>query len=390
MQNIPAYTLQDIFGIASSLIKFYGAEVALFFTVLTFFWNNKKLSPHKIWIIVAFSFTIFAVIFIGLLYLDTSILVFYKQKKFLDEKIIFLRSSLIFGFLGLLFLPLSFLSLYFKSKSFRSSKNFSHYFRLLLKGKNNNIEYISSMQKRSNFSFFGIEFDEKMKNAIIGGGSVLIISENSTSDIVKKATMKFLLDGMVANETVDYVTVDQHPFKVKENLDNCATNRSINLNSYAKDDFLIIDAFSPNYGFDEDIVVKNSESILNEICVIKARSLMDIHSSAMKAWYIHKDRLKKNTGKTLRRPHRMVYDHLSRLLGNETQDDLINYYTHLISSEKAYGMITVIIEYKNTNEIVLNTLKQLVDIVFQVNNNNGKIEIKLTKFQDKSLSQSNF
>jgi len=137
-----------------------------------------------------------------------------------------------------------------------------------------------------------------------------------------------------------------------------------------------------NFGYDEDVLMKNTRDILNEVKIIKAKSLIEIHSSAMEAWYIHKNRLLSNTGKLLRRPHRMVYDHLSALLNFTTTENLIEYFTHLISSEKSYGMFTVILEYSSTDEQILTNLRQLTDCVLIAHNDNGQSFLELVKLQN--------
>ena len=53
--------------------------------------------------------------------------------------------------------------------------------------------------------------------------------------------------------------------------------------------------------------------------------------------------------------------------------------SHVIPSERNYGMISVFIESENTDPEILNLLKKLVDAVIYLDYENGKVMAKVKK-----------
>ena len=376
MQNI-----EKLLELAKILIAVYGSTAAFIFAVLVLFWGDKRLSHHKSGMIKSFIFIVVSIITLlsGFMLTGTK---YYEVALNIS-----IRGSIFISIIGLLFLIYTFLLSYLKILSLRTRRISKYLIPSSVLRHVTNKSYVKRMKERQSFTLFGLEVGEREKEDIGKGYIFLIVADANTEDKVKDAAVKFCVEGLSTGETMDYVCTDNHPYSIKDRIDKCARELKFDLSKLAKDDIVIIDAFSPNYGFKEDILIDRSESTKIEMNIIKAESIAAIHSAAIKAWYAHKKRLKKSTGKALRRPHRMIYDHVSGLSSKYSEEHILEFFTHLISSEKAYGMLTVIIEYSDTKEQILNVLKQLVDccLIAKLDGEDKNVAfLELTKIKTRS------
>jgi hypothetical protein len=77
----------------------------------------------------------------------------------------------------------------------------------------------------------------------------------------------------------------------------------------------------------------------------------------------------------------MVYDHTSVLYDLESVEQFSVFWRHVIPSERAYGMLTLIIEDEATPKPRTDILRQLVDVVVKITleGQGDDVSIKLTK-----------
>lgn len=363
-----------------TLFAIYGTSIAAIIAVLVFFWKSEKRRQYRGILVLSLIFVVFSLMILAVGYTLLGVGNYSIYEIYIIVSVSAYCVSLILFLLGI-------------TRSFMHDVSLreSHFTRMFLPSaiceRLFPNSYIRQMQERRPFSFLGLDLKSEDIKTVSKGYSILAISDELSEGTVKDLLMTFLLDGLQKGETLDYVCTDAHPFLIKERITRIAQSQNIDLSSYASDDIVLIDAYSPSYGFNEDILLLKDKEIKLEVCIIKAASISGVHSSCMDAWYIHKKRLKKSKGKELRRPHRMVYDHLSVLGNRYGHDQLKEFFLHLLSAEKAYGMITIIIEYRTTESEVLSLLRQLVDLVFEIKRKGEGLDVNaLEVYKARGLS----
>jgi len=226
-----------------------------------------------------------------------------------------------------------------------------------------------------NLKSIPIDFETEEKEKMLNGYSFLFIGDyNTPLDII---ALKFLIDGLEQGETTNYVCVNRHPSiiysRIKELYPNIDTK---NLDS----SFIIIDAFTPNYGFFDEVNISQVKRLTKDgVKVINGKTLPGIHTAAAKAFQLTKEYRKNKEGRETRLLHRMVYDGISTLEHLSSVEDIKVFFNHVIPSERNYEMLTCIVEDSTTNPEILDTLKQLVDCVFEIKLSEDKINYNMTK-----------
>ncbi|WAM22395.1 MAG: hypothetical protein OI717_00270 (plasmid) [Candidatus Methanoperedens sp.] len=201
------------------------------------------------------------------------------------------------------------------------------------------------------------------------GYSFLLIMNEKINPI--NYGLMFSSDGLDNKEYINYVCVDKHPAII--------FNQIKNLGNFNKDYFIFIDVFSPNYGFDDGINIDKNREINNQgYKIVTAKTVAGIHTGVNKAFKIVESNVK-GTGKKTRPPCRMIWDSFSSLVDMSSKEMIKIFLSHVIPSERNYGMISVFIESENTDPEILNLLKKLVDAVIYLDYENGKVMAKVKK-----------
>ncbi|MFX0210233.1 MAG: hypothetical protein ACFFDT_29910, partial [Candidatus Hodarchaeota archaeon] len=134
-----------------------------------------------------------------------------------------------------------------------------------------------------------------------------------------------------------------------------------------KDDFILIDAYTPNFGFDDEINEKKLKDLEREgVKVVGGKTIPGIHSATKQAFNLIKQKEKKKE-RGVRRPNMMIYDSLSTISHVSSIEGLQIFLSHMIPAEKNYQMWTFIIEYSDCEKELFRTVKRLVDSIFELN-----------------------
>lgn len=176
----------------------------------------------------------------------------------------------------------------------------------------------------------------------------------------------FLLSGLTSGETIHYVTCQQPSWFIWQK----AFETDPEIDKYYNN-LVFIDCYLPVFGFDDEILVERRKELERKgVSIVKARSIAGLHTAAAKAFNIAKKRAKRKT----RDPHRMIYDSVSALADASSLERVKLFSHHMIPSERSYGMLTIMVESKTTDIRLLDCLKQLVDIICEINNE-GKLQL---------------
>lgn len=228
------------------------------------------------------------------------------------------------------------------------------------------MQYLDSMKTRKEFKIFPFNHlgDEIIEEARKNGLSILISGDHH--NYKQKVALEILMEGLRNGETVDYVTTQNHPKKIIDMLLSEAGRCNLSPDLVSRN-VVVIDGFSPLYGFSEDILEKGLQYAERNIKVIRASGLAGIHSGVIDAWDTHRTRIKEQfpdgKGFPERRPHRIVYDRASVFSLFTDEDEIVKFMIHVMQSEKYYGMITIFIEDDDAPKAISNRLQALVEIM---------------------------
>lgn len=205
-------------------------------------------------------------------------------------------------------------------------------------------------------SFPNIATDHLQK--IKRGGTILLLYEDSVEygEMIANYIMEAIKDG----ETVDYVSTYKSPVEL------CSRFSDVQMQEVVKR-LSIIDCFTPHYSFDDKVVKFAKEEYTNKgYKFYKADSFAEIHTAANNSWYRFR-KLCKSEENMYRIPHRTIYDTLSSLIRFSSEELYFLFLRHVISSEKSYGMISLIIEPVSLKDELKNDLVRMADIVIACN-----------------------
>lgn len=219
-------------------------------------------------------------------------------------------------------------------------------------------------------------FDENDRNIIKDGYSFLLTGKSNIN--ISDFALQLLIDGINNKETANYVCVDKHPSQIWEK----AKKIKPDITEHNKE-IIFIDAYTPNYGFDDEILADKLEKIKDDgVEIVQGKTIAGVHSATGTAFKIIKKHEKEKKGKKTRKPNRMVYDSLSTLEYASSIEQIKIFFNHCIPAEKNYGMITFIVEHDDSNEKMLNVLKRLVDGIIEFKEENNQIFLNITKLRD--------
>ncbi len=225
--------------------------------------------------------------------------------------------------------------------------------------------YENNFRGRSNLtsnSFSGIDPPQNILENLKKGGTILVLYSD-TSDYTS-FIVNYIQEAINShdNETVDYICTYKTPIAI------C---KSIPEPEYPKisKHLSIIDCFSDHYSFDDKVIKHLKREYTSKgFRFFDAYAFSEIHSASNDSWY----RFRKNCvseESEYRIPHRTIYDTLSSLVRFSSEEMYFTYLRHVISSEKSYGMITMIIEPDTLEGSIKNDLIRTSDIVLKFDNN---------------------
>ncbi len=208
------------------------------------------------------------------------------------------------------------------------------------------------------------------------GGTILI---RGGCDVdLSRIAIAVLADGLVAGETGDYVCCQRPPSVIWDAMRRQFP--SLEEAGALRPSF--IDAFSPNYGFDDEIL-KEELASLREIGgyglnVITAKTIPGIHTAGNTSWYMNKKKLT-GAGAMLRPPHRTVYDRLSALTVFSGSEQIKNFMHHFSAAERAYRMLSIIVESDAAPKEIMETATDLADCVVDFRREAGVLRGRILK-----------
>lgn len=188
------------------------------------------------------------------------------------------------------------------------------------------------------------------------GGTVLLLYR----DYVEYGEMivDYIKEAIDDGETVDYVSTYKSPVEL------CSRFSEDQMYEVVKR-LSIIDCFTPHYSFDDKVVKFAKEEYANKgFKFYKADSFAEIHTAANNSWYRFR-KVCKSEENMYRIPHRTIYDTLSSLIRFSSEELYFLFIRHIISSEKSYGMISLIIEPVSLKDELKNDLIRMADIVIE-------------------------
>jgi hypothetical protein len=243
------------------------------------------------------------------------------------------------------------------------------------------------------------------------GSSIVLMGRPLLKQAIREKALEIVAHSLLNGDTADYVCCNTPPYRIVEQLGMILEQKSQNsksISDYKKYEFMIIDAFTSKFGCEDDIIKDQSNQIPAEIQTINAQSFSGIHSAVIESGrrrksirslrtvpklktklYFFVTRL--NTKKQGREkpqtvrdderlPHTMIYDSLSTLVDKGdvyAENELAKFYTHMISSEKAFQMITILIENYGISQRLSNMLQEGAECIFKIElSNASKLETR--------------
>jgi hypothetical protein len=161
-------------------------------------------------------------------------------------------------------------------------------------------------------------------------------------------------------ETVNYVCAHRPPGELWHEMQTSVAEEH-------RKAFVFIDAYSPNFAFTDDIHRETLEQLKGSgVEQVRAKSLAGLHSATNDAFNLIKDLAHEAGRPDERAPMLMIYDHTSVLCDMESVEQFSVFWRHVIPSERAYKMLTLIVEDDATPNNRTDVLRQLVDVVLEV------------------------
>lgn len=188
------------------------------------------------------------------------------------------------------------------------------------------------------------------------GGTILLLYQDKAE--YEKIIVNYIVETISDGETIDCITT----FKSPVELCSCFSDEQI---PTVTKRLSIIDCFTPHYSFDDKVVKFAKEEYSHKgYKFYKADSFAEIHTATNDSWYRFR-KVCKSEENMYRIPHRTIYDTLSSLIRFSSEELYFLFLRHVISSEKSYGMISLIIEPISLKEELKNDLIRMADIVIE-------------------------
>ena len=202
-----------------------------------------------------------------------------------------------------------------------------------------------------------IEIDKVAASGYYIGESELIDYETFISN--------YIVETIKDKETIDYISTYKSPVE----LCSCFSDEQI---QEIVKRLSIVDCFSPHYSFDDKVVkFAKNDYVQKGFKFYSADSFAEIHTAANNSWYRFRKNCKQEEN-MYRIPHRTIYDTLSSLIRFSSEELYFLFLRHVISSEKSYGMISLIMEPISLKDELKNELIRMADVVIKYDNTGMK------------------
>lgn len=204
-------------------------------------------------------------------------------------------------------------------------------------------------------SFPNIDSNKLQK--LIKGGTILFLYNDTEdyADVVKN----FITETISSGDTVDYITTYKSP------LDFCKAIPEQEIYTITRK-LSIIDCFSPHYSFDDKVMKFAKQDLIQKgFKFFEAESFAEVHTAANNSWYRFR-KICQAEENSYRIPHRTVYDTLSSLISFSSEEQYLLFLRHVISSEKSYGMISLLIEPLSLKNELRFDLIRTADVVIEL------------------------
>lgn len=197
----------------------------------------------------------------------------------------------------------------------------------------------------------------------VNNGGAILLQYDSTFDCVD-FIVDYIIETINNEETVDYISTLKQPLEIPQKISGKIADKDL---TKITKKLSIIDCFSPYYAFDDKILKIGKEECKEKgFKFYESDSFAAIHTATNDSWYRFREQCKAEEN-SFRVPHRTIFNTLSSLIRFSSEEQFFLYLRHVLSSEKAYGMITLLIEPKSLKSDIENELIQLVDVVLQIN-----------------------
>lgn len=225
--------------------------------------------------------------------------------------------------------------------------------------------YEKNYRERSTFkinTFSNIANDKLQK--VKSGGTILFLYQDKVE--YNKIVSDYIVETIKDGETVDYVSTYRSPVEL------CRLFSDGQMMDIMRK-LSIIDCFTTHYSFDDKVVKFAKEEYSQKgYKFYKADSFAEIHTAANNSWYRFR-KVCKDEENLYRIPHRTIYDTLSSLIRFSSEELYFLFLRHVISSEKSYGMVSLIIEPKSLKDELKNDLIHMADIVIECDESGMKV-----------------
>lgn len=247
-----------------------------------------------------------------------------------------------------------------RSYYFREKGIWKHTWPMKLFRYRSKADYEAAVEERKHVALPALPVGSEAIQTIRGGYSFLLLDDYTTD--AYKFAVEILADGARRNETCTYVCVDKPPLRIWQEIKE-ADSQATTVGRCKK--YCIVDSFTPIFGFEDRILIEETKVIAREgPYIVTARTMPGVHSAVTQGWKHFEGDLKK-AGKRKRFPSRTVYDSLSVLKDFATVEEISSFFHHMIPAEKSFKMVTVIIESKEADKGILQTLRELVDCILE-------------------------
>lgn len=196
------------------------------------------------------------------------------------------------------------------------------------------------------------DYLQRVKN----GGTILLLYQDTLG--YESFISNYIVETIKDKETIDYISTYKSPVELCSRFSDDQIQEIVKRLS-------IIDCFSPHYSFDDKVVkfIKN-DYIQKGFKFYSADSFAEIHTAANNSWYRFRKNCKQEEN-MYRIPHRTIYDTVSSLIRFSSEELYFLFLRHVISSEKSYGMISLIIEPVSLKDELKNDLIRMADVVIE-------------------------
>ncbi len=186
------------------------------------------------------------------------------------------------------------------------------------------------------------EFDSWEERRELGNRSLTMALEHQgqANDVLAKLAIAFLC----ARQSVQYLTASRHPIEFIEYLQGQLVSDGRVSWQDAAQRLVVVDAFTPHFGFTDSIHLVKSREIGSSLGVAYVRSSVSyagMHTASSKAFNI----IKKRAGGEVRKPVLVIYEDTYALADLESPTQYRVFVRHVLPSERLWdGMFTVFTE----------------------------------------------